>query len=411
MPDPNARAWPAPGMPWPCRTARAQRAPAGPPSIFFSPGWLAGGLGDPDPRDPGRARPVRRRARRSRSSGSRPEPSPAYPRAPRWSPGWAAGGRCARASRSARALRCWHRARRDSPALAAALAGHGAARQRRGRRVNAQGVELERRARRPLSPGCTPATRSASSPAASAGTAAAAAGVPCGALRGRRPRSGSSVRCAATGALVDGARGARAAFRAARAAASLLLGLLGLLRLPARRRGVQLERRAPAHRAPRRRARRPRGAFTAFPLALAFGRLLGDRLVARAGASRVVQAVRRRGRGGAAPSPSPAPSAGLGPRRLGAVRPRTGRARADGARRRPAAADSPPAGGHRRRHHDRVSRLLHGPPAIGALAEARAASRPRCGRSSRQPRCWSCSPGRALDRECDQGRRGCCTGS
>jgi MFS family permease len=193
--------------------------------------------------------------------------------------------------------------------LAAALAGMAFATSINDVAMNAQGVELERRARRPLLSGLHAGHSFGVLAGGLGGTAAAAAGVGVGAhfalvaalglVLGqlaaaalvREPVDGAAVWLAA-GAAGDDAAGARRGRPPAIALPDRPLALLGAIAFCA----FLLDGAAYAWIAVHLSAERDAGpalaaaGFTAFALALALARLAGDRLVARYGRAAVVRA-------------------------------------------------------------------------------------------------------------------------
>jgi MFS family permease len=174
------------------------------------------------------------------------------------------------------------------PALAAALAGMALANSIVDVAMNSQGVELERRSGRPLLSGLHAGHPFGLVAGGLAGAAAAAAGVPVAAHFALVAALGLAGSLAASAALVSEAGGERPAF-ARPTRRLLLLGVLafcafGLDGAAYNWSAVDLrsEHDAPAGLAAI--------AFTAFALALAAGRLFGDRLVTRHGRVRVIQA-------------------------------------------------------------------------------------------------------------------------
>ena len=255
--------------------------------------------------------------------------------------------------------------------------------------MNAQGVELERRARRPLLSGLHAGHPLGLVAGGLAGTAAAAADVAVATHFAVVAALGVAGALAATGRLVDEqSRGRQPAFvRPGRPL--LLLGLVAFCAFAldgAAYNWSAVDLRTEHGAGPALAA----AAFTGFALALALGRLFGDRLAARFGRVRVVQACGAvAAAGGAAVVLAPGAGAalagwallGLGlaaaaPTILGAA-PRAGR-RAAGR-------------GHRRGHHHRLPRLLH---RSAARRRARRGHRPvRGARCARRPERAARGPG------------------
>jgi MFS family permease len=152
--------------------------------------------------------------------------------------------------------------------------------------MNAQGVELERRAGRPLLSGLHAGHPIGLVAGGLVGTAAAAAELPVAVHFAIAGAVGAGLAGAATGSLVQEHRPARpSAFRRP-SRRLLVLGLLAFCAFAldgaaANWSAVSLQA---AHQPAVEAA-----AFTGFALALAIGRLFGDRLVARLGRERVVQ--------------------------------------------------------------------------------------------------------------------------
>jgi MFS family permease len=252
-------------------------------------------------------------------------------------------------------------------ALAGALAAMAAATSVVDVAMNAQGVELERRYRRPILSGLHAGHPFGLVAGGLAGTAAAAAGVPVPAHFAAAAGAGLVAALAATALLVrEPSRHGRSAF--VRPSGRLLA--LGLIAFCA----FLLDGAAYNWSAVHLRTEHGAGAglaataFTLFSLTLAVGRLFGDRLVARLGRVRVVQAcggVAAAGSALAVTAPTAAVSlagwalfglglAALAPTVLGAA---------------PSAGDGPPAVAIAAVTSIGYLGSFTGPPAVGALAE------------------------------------------
>jgi MFS family permease len=155
--------------------------------------------------------------------------------------------------------------------------------------MNAQGVELERRAGRPLLSGMHAGHSLGLAAGALAGTLAAAAGVPVRAHFGVTAALGIAAGAVATRALVDDDAGGPAGRRFARPRGALaVLGVVAFCAFLLDGAGynwIAVQLRTERDAAPGLAA----AAFMLYALTVAAGRLAGDRLVARAGRVRVVR--------------------------------------------------------------------------------------------------------------------------
>jgi MFS family permease len=254
------------------------------------------------------------------------------------------------------------------PALAAALAAMAAASSVIDVAMNAQGIELERRYQRPLLSGLHAGHPFGLVAGGLAGSAAAAAGVPVEAHLGAVAAAGLAAGAGATFWLVRETR--PAGERAFARPSGRLLGL-GLIAFCAFLLDGAAYNWSAVHLSTEHGAEAglAAGAFTLFALALAIGRLFGDRLVASLGRTRVVRgcgAVAAAGSALAVAAPSATVSlagwavfglglAALAPTVLGAA---------------PAAGDGSPAAAVAAVTTVGYLGSFTGPPLVGALAEA-----------------------------------------
>jgi MFS family permease len=179
----------------------------------------------------------------------------------------------------------------DVAPLAAALAAMAVANSVVDVAMNAQGVELERRYERPLLSGLHAGHSFGLAAGGLVGTLAAAAGVPVRTHFAVTAAIGVVAGAGATGALVRsdepaGAGGARFALPRGRLAVLGLMAFCAFLLDGAAYNWSAVHLRTERGAAPGLAA----AAFMLFALTLAVGRLAGDRLVARFGRVRVVQA-------------------------------------------------------------------------------------------------------------------------
>jgi MFS family permease len=254
------------------------------------------------------------------------------------------------------------------PALAVALAAMAATSSIVDVAMNAQGIELERRYRRPLLSGLHSGHPFGLVAGGLAGSAAAAGGVPVDAHLGAIAAVGCAAGLCATLWLARETAGRRDRVFARPSGPLLGLGLIAFCAflLDGAAYNWSAVHLSSEHGAGPGLAA---GAFTLFSLTLAIGRLFGDRLVERLGRTRVVQGCGAVAAGGSAlaiAAPAAAPSlagwalfglglAALAPTVLGAA---------------PAAGSGSPAAAIAAVTTVGYLGSFTGPPLVGALAEA-----------------------------------------